>query len=181
MLPAVHARTPISSDVQTLSLLRHAKSSWADPTLPDRERPLAPRGRRDAKRIAKHLRRLGFEPELVLCSSAARTRETLELVRPSLAGSAVSLEEGLYAASRDELLTRLRLVPDDVSSVMLIGHNPGLQELALTLGSAGDELERLRSKFPTGALAMLTVATTWRRLAPAEAALAAYVVPKQLR
>jgi phosphohistidine phosphatase len=167
--------------VHALYLLRHAKSSWADPTLADRERPLAQRGRRDAKRVAKHLQRLGCEPELVLCSSAARTRETVELMRPALGGSTVMLEQELYAASTDELLARVRLVPDPVASVMLIGHNPGLHQLALALASAGDELERLEAKFPTAALATLTFSESWSRLAPAEATLAAYVVPKQLR
>jgi phosphohistidine phosphatase len=167
--------------VHTLHLLRHAKSSWADPALPDHERPLAPRGRRDAKRIAKHLRRLGYQAELILCSSAARTRETLELVRPAVPTSEVIIEDELYAASSDELLARVRLVPDAVGSVMLIGHNPGLEQLALALASAGDELERLSAKFPTAALATLAVANSWSRLAPGEAALDAYVVPKQLR
>jgi phosphohistidine phosphatase len=169
--------------VHTLYLLRHAKSSWADPTLPDPERPLAPRGRRDAKRIANHLLRRRIEPELVLCSSAVRTRETLELIRPALAAaSTVTLEQELYAASAEELLERLRTLPDTVASVLLIGHNPGLHQLSLVLASAGSELERLEAKFPTAALATLTFAnTTWNRLAPADAVLAAYVVPKQLR
>jgi len=167
--------------VPALYLLRHAKSSWADPTLADHERPLAPRGRRDAKRIAKHLRRLGCEPELILCSSAVRTRETLELLRSAVPASAVNIEEDLYAASRDELSARLRLVPDAVVSVMLIGHNPGLQQLALELASAGDELERLAARFPTAALATFALAKSWSRLVPADATLEAYVVPKQLR
>src|SRR4029450_3931458 len=86
--------------MHTLYLLRHAKSSWADPTLPDHERPLARRGRRDAKRIAKHLVRLGIQPQLVLCSSAERTRETFDRVRSALgAASTVSLEAQLYATS----------------------------------------------------------------------------------
>jgi phosphohistidine phosphatase len=167
--------------VHTLYLLRHAKSSWADPALPDHERPLAPRGRRDSKRIAKHLRRLGYEPELILCSSAARTRETLDLVRPAVPTSEVMVEDELYAASSEELLARIRLVPDAVASVMLIGHNPGLEQLALALASAGDELEQLAAKFPTAALATLAVANSWSRLAPGDATLDAYVVPKQLR
>jgi phosphohistidine phosphatase len=168
--------------MHSLYLLRHAKSSWSDPTLPDQERPLAPRGRRDAKRIAKHLLRLGIMPELVLCSSAERTRETLELVRPALGATAtVRLEEELYAADAETLLERLRAVPEELASVMLIGHNPGLQDLALLLTSAGTELDRLKTKFPTAALATLTLATTtWRRLSPADALLAAYVVPRQL-
>jgi phosphohistidine phosphatase len=166
--------------VRTLSLLRHAKSSWADPTLADRERPLAPRGRRDAKRVAKHLRRLGLDPELVLCSSAARARETLDLVRPALRTSRIALEEELYAASSHALLERLRLVPDTVASVMLIGHNPGIQELALALAAAGDDMESIQAKFPTGAFATLLLQATWNRLAPADAILAAYVTPKDL-
>jgi phosphohistidine phosphatase len=168
--------------MHTLYLLRHAKSSWADQTLPDRERPLARRGRRDATRIAKHLARLQIAPELILCSSAERTRETLELLRPALGtASTVSLETELYAASADELLERIRVVPEAVPSVMVIGHNPGLQDLALLLASAGAELRRLEGKFPTAGLATLALAnTTWRRLSESDAALAAYVVPKQL-
>ena len=167
--------------MHSLYLLRHAKSSWDDPTLADHDRPLAPRGRRDAKLIAKHLRGAGGDPELVLCSSAVRTRETLELLRPALAGATVMVEEELYGASSDDLLARVRLVPDPVASVLLIGHNPGLHELALWLATAGEELERLELKFPTAALATLVLATTWSRLAPAGATLEAYVVPKQLR
>ena len=167
---------------RTLYLLRHAKSSWDDATLPDRERPLAPRGRRDAKRIAKHLVRLGIEPELVLCSSAVRTCETLELVRSALGGSSVMVEDELYAASSDELLERVRLVPESAASVMLIGHNPGLQHLAGILASAGAELERLKAKFPTCALATFTLeGRAWSGLQHADAVLAAYVVPKELR
>ena len=167
--------------MHTLYLLRHAKSSWADQTLADRERPLAPRGKRDAKRIAKHLARHGIAPELVLCSTAERTRETLELVRSALAASTISLEDGLYGATADSLLDRVRLVPEAVASVMLIGHNPALQNLALELAASGVELERVKAKFPTAALATLALAnTTWAQLSPAEAVLAEWVVPKQL-
>ena len=168
--------------MHTLYLLRHAKSSWVDQTLPDEDRPLAPRGRRDAKRIAPHLARLGVERELVLSSSALLTRETLELVRPALGASAsVSLEAGLYAASSDVLLECIRAVPEAVDSVMLIGHNLGLQHLAVVLASEGAELAQLEAKFPTAALATLTVQTTpWSRLSRADALLSAYVVPKLL-
>ena len=168
--------------MHTLYLLRHAKSSWADPAVPDHARPLAARGRRDGKRIAKHLVELGIEPELLLCSSAERTRETLELIRPALsATSTVMLEAELYAATSDTLLERIRALPDTVASVMMIGHNPGLHDLALVLASAGAELGRLKAKFPTGALATLELSnTTWSELSQADVVLAAYVVPKQL-
>jgi phosphohistidine phosphatase len=167
--------------VHTLYLLRHAKSSWSDPTLADHERPLSPRGHRDAKRIADHIRRLGIAPALVLCSTSRRTRETLELLRPALDAATVSLEPELYAASADTLLERLHAVPGEVASVMLIGHNPGLEDLARLLASDGPELGRLETKFPTAALATLTLPTaTWQRLFEADALLTAYVVPKEL-
>src|ERR1019366_5459623 len=167
--------------MHTVYLLRHAKSSWSDPTLPDRERPLSRRGRRDTKRVAEHLLRLGIEPELVLCSTAERTRETLALVRPGLVPPIVRLEVGLYAAPADKLLERLRAVPEQVVSVLIIGHNPGLQDLALLIASAGTELERLEAKFPTAALATLTLPRiTWRRLSEGDAVLTAFVVPKRL-
>jgi phosphohistidine phosphatase len=168
--------------MHTLYLLRHAKSSWADPTLPDRERPLAQRGRRDAKRIAKHLARLAIQPELILCSPAKRTRQTLELVGPALgAAGTTRLEAELYAASADELLGRVRGLPEGVGTVMLIGHNPGLQDLAVVLASGGAGLERLAAKFPTAAVATLTLGNTaWSELSEGDALLAAYVVPKQL-
>src|SRR5262249_57103907 len=97
-----------------------------------------------------------------------RTRETLEFVGPSFGTSTVVLEDELYAASSDELLARIRRVPDAVASVMVIGHNPGLHQLALSLTSAGNELERLEAKFPTAALATLAVTTSWSRLASAD-------------
>ena len=121
-------------------------------------------------------------PELVLCSPAERARETLELVRPALAATAtVRLEPELYGASADSTLEHLRTVPEEVASVMLIGHNPGLHDLALVLASAGSVLERLQAKFPTAALATLTLRrATWRRLSQADAVLTTYVAPKQL-
>jgi phosphohistidine phosphatase len=162
-----------------LYLLRHAKSSWDEPGRPDRERPLAPRGVRDAKRVAEHLRRQRVVPELVFCSPAVRTRETLELVLPALAGVAVHVEDELYGARSEALLERLRTVPEEVGSVMLIGHNPALQDLALTLASDNALRERVAAKFPTAALATLAL-PSWR-LSPGDGELVDYVVPKELR
>jgi phosphohistidine phosphatase len=168
--------------MRTLYLLRHAKSSWSERSLADYERPLAARGRRDAKRIAQHLVREGVEPELVICSTAVRTRETLDRVRRAFgAGVTVELDDELYGASSPGLLERLHAVPDDVASVMLIGHNPGLEDLALALASSGDRLSELEAKFPTAALATLEVPTAaWRELAAGDAVLAAFVVPREL-
>jgi phosphohistidine phosphatase len=132
------------------------KSSWADTAIGDLDRPLAPRGQRAAEKIAKHLRQHGPAPAIVLCSSARRARETLAVVAPAF-GSATEhvVEEGLYAASAAELLSRLRRIPDRTRSVMFIGHNPGLQDLAVTLAGHGARLERLRKGFPTTAPAVL--------------------------
>jgi phosphohistidine phosphatase len=165
--------------MRTLYLLRHAKSSWDDPGCPDSQRRLAPRGVRDAKRVAKHLRRLRVAPELVLCSSAVRTRETLELVLPTLAAPAVRFEDELYGAASEALLERLRTLPAEIGSVLLIGHNPGLQDLALILLSSEADRARLTAKFPTAAFATLAL-PSWR-LDPGDAELVDYVVPKQLR
>jgi phosphohistidine phosphatase len=163
-----------------LFLLRHAKSSWDDPGLDDHERPLAPRGQRACKVIAEHLRANAIEPELVLCSSARRTRETLEGVAPT--GERV-IESELYTASPGELVERLRRVPDNTGSVMLIGHNPSMQMLALRLARRdGDATARatLERKFPTGALATLTFECGWSELDTGNAQLAAFMTPKEL-
>jgi phosphohistidine phosphatase len=167
--------------VKRLYLLRHAKSSWDDPTLADHDRPLAPRGRRAAKVMAKHLERKGIAPELVLCSPSTRTRQTLRRIAPGLGKKAnVQIEPELYAASAPVLFDVLHEVPDEVESVMLIGHNPGIQDLALSLASAGPESTRVRGKFPTAALATLEFNGSWRELAPASAELVSLAKPKEL-
>jgi phosphohistidine phosphatase len=163
--------------VKHLHLLRHAKSSWANPELADHERPLAPRGRKACRKLAKHLRREGTRTDLVLCSSAQRARETLELIRSALGDAAIEIEEELYAAGSDRLLARLRELPEEAGSVLLIGHNPGLQDLALTLAPGST---RVAEKFPTGALASLALDTPWLRVGEARAELVAYVVPREL-
>ena len=95
--------------------------------------------------------------------------------------SKARIERELYGASCEDLLQRLREVPDEVESVMLIGHQPAIQELALHLAAEGSELERLRAKFPTAALATLTFAGGWSELGHQDAELVAYVRPKQLK
>jgi phosphohistidine phosphatase len=166
---------------KTLYLLRHAKSSWDDPTLPDHDRPLASRGRRASRIVAEHLREQAIAPSLVLCSSSRRTRETLRLISAGLDEEGeVKIEEGLYATSAGGLLARLQAVEPDADSVMLIGHNPAIQELALRLAGKGAQLERLREKFPTAALATLTFPAGWRLLRPGVAELVAFVTPSEL-
>jgi phosphohistidine phosphatase len=167
--------------MKRLYLLRHAKSSWEDPTLADHDRPLARRGRRAATVMAEHLRRKGIAPELVLCSPSRRTRQTLTRIAPGLGENAdVQIESELYAASAADLIEVLHGVPDEVESVMLIGHNPGIQDLALSLARGGSEIARVRSKFPTAALATLELNGSWRELAPGSAELTSLVKPKEL-
>lgn len=164
-----------------LYLLRHGKSDWDDPELADHERPLARRGRRASKAIARHLASEGIQPALVLCSSAARTRETLDRIAPALGSPEVEIEDELYGAGAGALRERLRQVPDGIDSVMLIGHNPGVESLALALAGGGEDLERMERKFPTAALATLTVpGDSWGELDEGRSELLAFVVPREL-
>jgi phosphohistidine phosphatase len=167
--------------VRTLLLLRHAKSSWDDSSLADIDRPLAPRGEKAARTIARYLLEKRVRPELVLCSASRRTRQTFEAIEPSLGRDVpVEYERGLYGASADELLARLRTVPDEVATLLVLGHNPGLQDLALLLAGGGARLDRLREKFPTAALATLAAGDGWAALNAGEAELVDYVVPRDL-
>jgi len=153
-----------------LHLLRHGKSSWDEPALDDSERPLAPRGERSARRLAPHLAEAGVKPSLVLCSTARRARQTLELICDGLPdGVEILYEPGLYSGGPDRILARLRRLARRHEEVLVIGHNPALQELALLL--AGRAAPRqLRSKFPTGALVSLRLrGSTWRTVWPGQA------------
>jgi phosphohistidine phosphatase len=159
-----------------LALLRHAKSSWADSGLADHDRPLNQRGRRAATRLGQYIRDEGIMPELVLCSSARRTRQTLDGLHLD-AGVDVVLEDELYGASAGDLLGRVRRIADAVTTALVIGHNPGIQDFAISLA---DDRTRLAS-FPTAALAELHVPTgTWGQLADGGAILHAFVTPREL-
>ena len=168
--------------MRTLLLLRHAKSSWADDGEPDRDRPLAPRGRRGALRVGALLEERAVDVDVVLCSPAARTTETLALIRPALPdGVEVLVEEELYGASARQLLARLHLLPERVSSALVVGHNPGLQDLVALLARESELRERARAHFPTGALATLAMRRgDWASLRPAGAELVAWVTPREL-
>jgi len=167
--------------MRQIHLLRHAKSSWDDPGLPDRDRPLAERGERAAETMGVYLKSRQIRPDLVLCSSALRARQTLEAIVPSIGDAETGIEDDLYAAEADGLLERLRRIPDGIASVLLIAHNPGMQDLALELASEGERLERLRQKFPTAALATLAFDGRWDELRAGGATLVGYVIPKELK
>ncbi len=168
-----------------LYLLRHAKSSWDQPGQLDHERPLAERGRRAVVVLARYVEQQGIEPELILCSSAQRTRETLAGVLP---GRRAEIESELFTAGADRLLGRLQRVDPGVASVMIIGHNPAMQMLTLCLAGAqranrplGSEgLEEIRRKLPTGALVTLSFELPWAELERGSAELVDYVRPKAL-
>jgi phosphohistidine phosphatase len=163
-----------------LLLLRHAKSSWDDPSLADRDRPLAPRGHRAAARMANHLRSDVPRPDLVLCSPALRTRETLDRMSNAFGDAEVVVDDELYGAGEGELLERLRAVDDRFETVAVIGHNPGIHDLAIALAGSGADLDRMEAKFPTGALAVLAFDRLWRDVSPGGGLLEAFVTPKDL-
>lgn len=169
--------------MRVLYLLRHAKSAWDEPALEDHDRPLSARGKRAARAMARHFRGLKADPELILCSSSERTRATLDLVMPGFAAAPiVAVERGLYLAGAESMLARLRRVEDRVERVLLLGHNPGLHELALLLAQAGRAKLRapLARKFPTAALATYDIGSGWSAIGPETARLVAYVTPAEL-
>jgi phosphohistidine phosphatase len=171
--------------VKTLLLLRHAKSAWSDPKLDDHDRPLNGRGERAAKAVADHIAGQGLRPDLILCSTAIRTRQTLAPLIKRLGTPAppISLESGLYLASEVALLARLQAVADDVPTLLLIGHNDGIGQLAADLAGSGppEALSALREKYPTGALAVLGLRDgPWSDLQVGSAVLLNFVRPRDL-
>jgi phosphohistidine phosphatase len=172
----------------TLFVLRHAKSSWNNASMADHDRPLAPRGQRAAEALAAHVGALTASspdgpPAIVLCSTARRAQETIEPLRPRLpAGTTVLIEDDLYGASAPAIVARLRQVPEATPSVLVVGHNPGLEDLVRGLGTDGapDLIARVRAKFPTGAFATLSFAGPWEHLGSEAARLEGFVVPGDL-
>ena len=163
-----------------LHLLRHAKSS-RDEDVADKERPLSRRGRDASRRIGETLQ-AGIGPiDLVLCSSALRTRETAELAlvgfRPK---PRILFEDGLYLAGVKALLRRICQLEESQSSVLVIGHNPGLHELAIVLAAPDSpgHAALAGGKFPTGARASFEIETTWAALDRSRHQLVDYVTPK---
>ena len=169
-----------------LLLLRHAKSSWDEPRMDDRERPLNPRGRLAAAAVRQVMRDIGLAPDLVLASPAKRALQTLAALEPWDETPLVEQVEALYLASPDELLAVLRGVASTVRSVLVVGHNPGLHELALLLvGSAAmtpahADMRHLAEGLPTGGLAEFAIAGPWRELAEGCGRLQRFVAPRDL-
>ena len=165
-------------DRRHIVVIRHAKSNWDDPSLEDHDRPLAKRGRKALPPLREHLEGLELHPDLVRCSSALRTRQTLDGIRPALGGNArIEVDSALYGASAQQLLTELRRLDDRVNTVFLIGHNPGAAELVELLADSGKRKAAIDS-FPTAAVAVLSMAGPWSSLQAAGASLESVWTPK---
>jgi len=167
-----------------LLLLRHAKSSWADPGMADRDRPLAPRGRRAAERMASVLADPEFLPDHVFCSPARRTRETLAPLLDRLEdSSAAEIVDELYEPPSGHYLDTIAARGGSARRLLVIGHNPAIQATAIGLiGSSDDAIaQELAAKYPTGALAVIDFELSeWRFIRPKSGRLAAFMRPRDL-
>ena len=169
----------------TLILLRHAKSNWNNPALADIERPLATRGMNDAPLMGKAMAERGIDPELVLCSSARRTRDTLDLVLPELRVEPKVVDDAaLYHARPETMLEMLRAIQPGTNRVMLVGHNPEIHAFALDLVGSGPKhfRDRLMTKYPTAGLAVINFASgLWKSVDVNSGTLNLFLVPRDLR
>ncbi|MFG1344290.1 histidine phosphatase family protein [Xanthobacter autotrophicus DSM 431] len=169
--------------MRRLILLRHAKSDWPD-GVADPERPLAPRGRSAAPRIGAYIAREQLVADRVLVSPARRTRETWDLVAAQLPPiKVVASEPRIYDASAARLLSVLRDQPREAHSVMLVGHNPGLEDIAHLLAAGGPppHLAKMAEKFPTGSLAVIDLPIDdWSAIVPESGRLDRFVTPRDL-
>ena len=169
--------------MKSLHLLRHAKSSWKDPGLNDHDRPLNRRGRQTAKMMAAYLRWAKIAPDLVICSTAMRARQTLDpIVKAAKKPPKIVLVRGIHEGAQRTLWEQLWNLPESAKSVLLIGHNPALHNLALELAHAdlNNLLPSAGAKFPTGAMASFRFDKAWKALAPHEALLASFITPKSI-
>jgi phosphohistidine phosphatase len=166
-----------------LLLMRHAKSLWDDPTMTDHARPLNARGRQAAVSMGGALRDLGLTPDLVLVSSARRTLQTLEALAPWDETPLIEPLDAMYLANAAVLTQVIQEVADTVRSVLVLGHNPGMHELAVSLagrGSAAGMYRRLNEGFPTGALAEFSLTGPWAGLSAGKAQLQRFLTPHDL-
>lgn len=166
-----------------LLLLRHAKSAWPD-GVEDHDRPLADRGRRDAPRMGAHISAAGLNPDFTLVSSARRTQETWALVAPALAKPCPSRTvTAIYEADPAAILKAIHEAPAESRTLLVIGHNPGFEDLVALLAPEGEAgaLARLGTKYPTAGLAVIAFdIEAWADAAPGKGRLDAFVTPKTL-
>lgn len=175
--------------MKALYILRHGKSRDAVEGASDHDRPLTGDGREAGAKIARTLGRRGWHPQQVLCSTARRARETWEALASAWAAGGADpvpppvFLDGLYLAPPQSILDELAALPDDVASVLVIGHNPGLHKLATALSRHGQAKlrEKLDTDFPTCALAVIAVSSqTWVELEPSCARLEDLIFPDEL-
>jgi phosphohistidine phosphatase len=167
--------------MKTLSLLRHAKSVWDDPSLGDFERPLNARGREAARAMGRALRALGLGWDRVLASPAVRVTETIDGLGESYGPIAPVYDEAIYLASLATLLDIVRATDDGCAALLVVGHNPGMERLALLLSRGGPLHDALALGYPTGALAEIAFPVDhWRDLAESRGTLARFLRPRDL-
>lgn len=176
-------------------LFRHAKSAWPE-DVPDHDRPLARRGRRDAPAMGRWLRDAGYRPDQVLCSTARRARQTWQLAQPPLGTAPPAVFDArVYQAPAARLLRLIRQAPIAASTLLVLGHDPGIPDLAVLLAAAtppghadagttagppSPMLDSMRAKFPTAAIAVFECTGSWDQLGPGLARLARFITPRQL-
>lgn len=168
--------------MKTLILLRHAKSGWDDPVARDFDRPLNPKGQRAALAMGKHMKALGLEFDLVAASPAVRVVETLEQVGVGYGSDlAPAWDKRIYLASAATLLDLVHEFPEGADTVLISGHNPGLEELVLTLVPGGALRSDVEEKFPTAALAEIQFdVERWDDIEPRIGELIRFVRPRDL-
>ena len=167
--------------MKVLSLLRHAKSDWHDPKLTDFARPLNARGRDNARAMGCEMRALGLAYDRVLASPAARVTETLAGLGESLGALPVHYDERIYLASTETLLAIVHEAADAHESLLLVGHNPGMERLALLLSRGGALHDEVALKYPTGSLAEISFPVDhWRDVAESRGTLARFLRPRDL-
>ncbi len=168
--------------MKSLTLLRHAKSGWDDPIARDFDRPLNAKGERAAGLVGQHLRREGISFDHIIASPATRVAETIAALADGYGRSFdVHEDKRIYLASASTLLDVIHALPDDATTALLVGHNPGLEDLVLWLVPAGAERrEMVEEKYPTATIAELSFDGDWRSLEPGGAALARFVRPRDL-
>lgn len=168
--------------MRRLMLLRHTKSAWPD-GVKDHDRPLAKRGLQAGPVMGNYMARKGLLPDLVIVSTAQRTRQSWQLVQPYLGEPTVKFDARIYEAPAGAILDVIHETAGDIDTLLLVGHNPGFQDLALLLiGKADDnDLHRLQEKYPTGGFVVIDFnVTDWTRLNAATGRLERFVTPKSL-
>jgi phosphohistidine phosphatase len=169
--------------MRKLLLMRHAKAG-REPGERDHARRLTVRGREDAARVVRFLQDCGLKPDLAIASDSRRTRETLEIARDVFnTQPASTLDASLYLAEPGNILRAIRAAPASAGTLLIVGHNPGIAELALALTGRGqpDDVKRLAASFPTSAVAVLDFDGPWSKIKELDGRLERFIVAKPLR